>query len=86
MKVVGKFVLVSVTQEPRYNEPDKVNNIILFADGGDTLKFYVNDALYNGLKDKPLYKPYQVEMNYKPYSQKVAYCMDLLSVTETKSA
>ncbi len=86
MKVIGKFVLVSVSQEPRFNEPDKMNNIILFADGGDTLKFYVNDALYNGLKDKALYRPYQVEMNYKPYAQKVAYCMDLLSMTDCKPA
>ena len=86
MKVSGNFVLVSVNQEPRYNEPAKMNNIVLFVDGGDTLKFYVNDAVYDTLKNKPLYKPYRVELNYKPYAQKVAYCMELMSVTECKTA
>lgn len=86
MKVSGNFVLVSVYQEPRYNEPTKTNNIVLFVDGGDTLKLYADDDVYNALKNKPLYKPYCVELNYKPYAQKVAYCMQLMSVTECKTA
>lgn len=84
MKVKGRFILASVERRPGFQDPTKYNNVVLLLDGGDTLQMYVNDAIYNEVVNKPLFKPYDCELNFKPFSQKVTYCMDLLSVSECK--
>lgn len=84
MRVSGEFVLASVTKEPGFKDPTKMSNVVLFISGRDTLNFFVDDAMYASLVSKPLYKPYLVEMNFKPFAQKVQYAMDLLSVTDCK--
>ena len=84
MKVKGKFILAAVERRPGFQDPSKHSNVVLFLDGGDTLQMYVNDEMYNTMMSKALYILYNVELNYKPFAQKVAYCMDLLSVTDCK--
>lgn len=73
MKLYGEFALMGVQCRPGFKDPSKLTYMVGFADGVDSLRLYIDEAVYNDMSKLPLYKRMKVALDYNPASQRLNF-------------
>ena len=81
MKMASKCLFMGLASRPSFKDPSKMTHMVGFADGIDSLRVYVDDAMCDRFsKLEPLTRLI-VEFDYSPNTQR----MNILSFQEVEA-
>ena len=78
MKMTSKCLFMGLVSRPSFKDPSKMTHMVGFADGIDSLRIYVDDAMCARFSQIPQLTKLEVEIDYSPNTQR----MNILSFQE----